>query len=126
MENEMRKHIDTFKTFEGKLDDMINKSEKSNKESVMRTIMNRGNLMLNNYDKIDWSDKNLLKIKISYFDYGQGTKILPILKHKSFYFDYWVDFKNKKLINKNLLGGTYDLTNDEVDLISNKYYWFKK
>jgi len=122
----MRKHIDTFKTFEGKLDDMINKSEKSNKESVMRTIMNRGNLMLNNHDKIDWSDKNLLKIKISYFDYGQGTKILPILKHKSFYFDYWVDFKNKKLINKNLLGGTYDLTDDDVDLISNKYYWFKK
>ncbi len=98
----------------------------SNKEIVMRTIMNRGNLMLNKHDKIDWSDENLLKIGIAYFDYGQGTKILPFFKHKAFYFDYWVDFKNKKLINKNLLGGTYDLTDDEVDLISNKYVWFKR
>lgn len=110
---------------EGKLDDMINKSKKSNKESCLRTILNRDNLMLNKYDKIEW-DGDILKLGISYFDYGQGTKILSFLKHRSFFFDYWVDFKNKKLYDKNTLGGTYDLTDEELEKISNKYYWFKK
>jgi len=122
----MGKHIDTFKNFKGKFDDKLDDMIKSNKETLMRSIMNRSNLMLNKYDKIDWSDENLLKIRISYFDYGQGTKILPILKHKTFYFDYWIDFKNRKLIEKNLLGGTHYLTVDELDLIYNKYFWFKK
>lgn len=131
MSKEMRKHIDTFKKIvlnENKihtLDDAISKSEKSNKESCLRTILNRDNLMLNKYDKIEWNG-DILKISISYFDYGQGTKILSFLKHRSFFFYYFVDFKNKKLHDKNMLGGTYDLTDDELEKISNKYYWFKK
>ena len=131
----MRKHINTFKKFnlnEGKLDDMISKmddeiskTEKESKESCLRTILNRDNLMLNKYDKIEW-DGDILKISLSYFfEFGKGTKILPFLKHRSFFFDYWVDFKNKKLYDKNMLRGTYDLTDDELDKISNKYYWFK-
>lgn len=79
--------------------------------------------MLNKYDKII-KDGNILKIKTSYFDYGKGTEILPILKHKSFYFDYWIDIKNKKLINKNFLGGVHDLSDIEIESILNKYYWY--
>jgi hypothetical protein len=130
MSKEMREQINRVKNWEqflneSKLDDMISKSEKSNKESCLRTILNRGNLMLNKHDKIEW-DGDILKIGIAYFDYGQGTKILSFLKHRSFFFNYWVDFKNKKLYDKNMLGGTYDLTEDELDKISNKYYWFRK
>lgn len=124
----MREHIDSFKNFylkEGRLDDMLSKSEKSNKESCLRIILNRDNVMLNKFDKIEW-DGDILKIGLSYFILGQGTKILPFLKYKSFFFDYWVDFKNKKLYDKGMLGGTYDLTDEELDKISNKYYWFKK
>jgi len=106
-------------------DNIILKSEKENKESCLRTILNRGNLMLNTYDKIEWDD-NILKIGISYFEYGKGTKILSFLKHKSLYFNYWIDFKNKMLYDKNLLGGTYILTDEELDKIYNKYYWFKE
>lgn len=92
----------------------------------LRTILNVSNLILNNYHKINWLDNNLLKINLQYFDYGYGTKILPFLKHKSFYFNYWVDFKNKKLIDKNFLGKIFNLNNEELDLIYNKYYWAKK
>ena len=135
MSKEMRNHIDTFDNFclkEGllddmisKLDDKISKSKKSNKESLLRSILNRSNLMLNKYDKIEW-DGDILKIGQAYFDYGQGTSILPFLKYKSFFFDSWVDFKNKKLYDKGVLGVAYDLTDEELDKIWNKYYWFKK
>ena len=80
---------------------------------------------MNKYDKVEF-DGDILKISMSYFNYGQGTKILPFLKHKSFFFNYWVDLKNKKLYDKNMLGGTYDLTDNELDKILNKYYWLKK
>ena len=117
----MKRHIEKFDNFQN----LNEKYDDKSKETVMKIIINRSNLMTNKHDKIDWSDENLLKIKIAYFDYGKGTKILPILKHKVFYFDYCVDFKNKKLMDKNFLGTTYDLTDDELEKISNKYYWVK-
>ena len=118
------RHINSYnESIIRRLETSIDETEKSNKESCLKTILNRDNLMLNKYDKIEW-DGDILKIGLAYLDYGKGTKILSFLKHRSFYFDYWVDFKNKKLYGKNMLGGTYDLTDDELDKISNKYYWF--
>ena len=122
MSKEMREQIDTFKNFylkESKLDDVIDKSEKSGKESCLRNILNRDNLMSNKYDRIEW-DGDVLKISMLW----TRNKILSFLKQN--FFNYWVDFKNKKLYDKNMLGETYDLTDEELDKIYNKYYWFKK
>lgn len=77
MSKEMRKQINKVKNYKkflnnlnGKFDDLINKLEKTNKESCFKTILNRDNLMLNKYDRIVWDD-DFLKIGISYFYYGQ-------------------------------------------------------
>ena len=101
------------------------KIKEKGKETILRAILNRGNLMLNKYDNIKCVG-NILYIKLSYFDYGKGTKILPFLKHKSFFFDYIVDFKNKTITDKNIGGGTYTLNDTEMNEIENKYYWYKK
>ena len=123
--------IDRFKHFNSDtkstnswLEDSVKKHQKENKDSCLRSILNRDNRMSNVYDKIKW-EGDILKIGISYFDYGKGTGILPFMKNKSLYFDYWIDFKNKKLYDKNLFGGTFDLTDEELDQIENKYHWFK-
>lgn len=116
---------------EGILDDMIkntndeiNKTEQESKKIVLRTILNRSNHSLNKVDKIQW-DGDILKLKYSIFEFGQGTILLPILKRKKLFTTYIIDFKNKKLYDKNFLGGEFDLTDDELDEISNKFYRFK-
>jgi len=100
-----------------KQEEFIKKKRNESKGLVLNSLLKRGSLMLNRYDKIKYNEKNLT-VSISYFD-------VPLI-NRTLYFDYEVDFVNKKLINKNFLTkDSYDLMDSELISISNKYFWYK-
>lgn len=77
---------------------------------------------INKYYEVSLENE-FLKIKIPYFSIGKGTRLLSFLKNRNFYFEYWVDFDRKKIIDKNLFGGEYDISDEELEKIENRYYW---
>lgn len=99
-----------------------NRKQDDEKNSCLSIILNRNKFK---YDNIQF-DNDILKLKISYLSIGKGTKILPFIKHRSFHYKFWIDFNNKILFDKNLLGKSYHLNNDELNKIYNKYKKFIK
>ena len=106
------KHL---KLFEDYWENLYNKTLSKKKDRLIQIILNRGNLMYNIYDKIILED-GIIKIKMQYSN----------LLGKRGYVDYWIDTKNKKLIDKNTLGETYDLSDEELDKLENRLYFYIK
>ena len=95
--------------------------ESKSRDIVVNGILNRGgtddfsNVYLNKHCKIEWKNKEILILKFPY-------SVIPII-NKTLYFDYEVNFTNNTLVDKNFLGKTYNLTQEESDKIFNKYYF---
>lgn len=88
-------------------------NESMNKQDILDSLLSRDNTIIDEYDKIKMKEDVL---KISLCDLSNYRW------KKKKYHKYEIDLKNNKLMDFNLLGDTYDLTNEEVDDIVTKYY----
>ena len=109
-----------LKLYEDYFDKITQKSDAKSREIVIGGILKRGNGdyghdYLNKSCQIKWIGRDILQLRFPYYE-------IPFIK-KSLYFDYEVNFIDNELKDKNILGKTYKLTQDEADQIFNKYYY---